>query len=330
MTAAGLLAGILTFVFVLFLIGWLSSMLMILKPQQSIMVMSWVGGKVLRTITEPGLYLKAPWPIQSASQKVSLAERMIPQTIRARSKEEAFFNLQANAVMIVDRTKVPEAIFNMENPVSQIRAKMAEAMKRVVPTLELSEIYADREQISNEIKGTLNLAFQRNGWECLEVIVDDPELESSIEEASNKRLENRRRAEAAEDLRDAIITERTADAQAEADSLRLRVKAAGDAKKEYSQKLAEAVAEFRKTVPEIDPASLLAMYEGIDRRDAIVSASSNPGSLILMDTKGDSDFPSKQLGALLAANRQQGDARDSGTPNNKVQSDRQAPTVTGE
>ncbi|KXS55053.1 MAG: Membrane protease protein family [Marinobacter sp. T13-3] len=273
-----------TGIIAIFVLAWLSSMLILVQPRQARMVYSWVGGSVQRTITDPGLYFKAPWPFQSTSEKISLAEQIVGTMNRARSSEEAFFNLEVRAIMQIRSDSVQEATFNMENPINQIKASISEAVKRVVPTLSLNEVYADREKIRDEVKETLNEIYTKHGWECLEVIVEDPALEASIEEASNKRIENRRRAEAAEDLKKAIYLEQTAEAEADAEALRVRTKAQGQSKKLFTQEVIESVKTFRAEFPDLDPQMLMDAFSDLDRRAAIVSASSNPGSLILMDT----------------------------------------------
>lgn len=266
---------------------WLFTTLILVPPREARMVYSWLGGSVQRTITKPGLYLKLPWPFQSTSQKISLAEQIINTKNRARSSEEAFFDLEVRAIVEIRSDKVMEATFNMESPVRQIQASISEAVKRVVPLMSLAEVYSDRGQIRDEVKDTLNDIYTKHGWECLEVIVEDPALEASIEEASNKRIENRRRAEAAEDLKKAVFLEETADAEAAAASLRLRTRAAGEAKKFFTEELVTAIQQFRDAFPDLDPKMLMDAMDGLDRRDAIVTASGNPSSLILVDTASD-------------------------------------------
>lgn len=287
MTAIGALMSVMGIFLMMLLLIWLGSCLMLLKPREARMVYSWVGGSVQRTITEAGLHFKLPFPFQSASKPISLAEQMLNVTNRARSKEEAFFDLEVKAIVQIRPDSVKAAIFNMTNPKQQITASMSEAVKRVTPTLSLADIYADRELIRNEVKETLNEVYNKHGWECLEVIVEDPKLESSIEEASNKRIENRRRVEAAEDLKRAIFLEETANAEAAAESLRLRTKAAGEAKKAYTKEIVESITEFRTAHPDLNPDMLMGSMEGLDRRDSIVTASGNPASVIVVDTASD-------------------------------------------
>ncbi|EAZ97244.1 SPFH domain-containing protein [Marinobacter sp. ELB17] len=265
----------------------LISTLVLVEPRQARMIYSWAGGEVLRTITEPGLYFKLPFPLQSTSDRVSLAERIIKVTNRARSKEEAFFDLEVKAVMQIRSSSVMEATFNLENPEDQIKASISEAVKAIVPTLELSEVYSDREKISKAVMETLNKIYDIHGWECLRVIVEDPKLDASIEEASNKRIENRRRAEAAEDFKRAIFLEQTGEAEADAKSLTLRAAAAGEAKNLFTQEMVKSIKAFRDAFPDLDPSMLLHAMDGLDRRDSIISASKNPGSVIVVDTASD-------------------------------------------
>lgn len=222
------------------------------------------------------------------SQPYSLAEMMITSQNRCRSKDEAFFDLEVTAVIKRDHRKVVEAIFNMENPLRQIQLSVSQAVKCIIPQLELSEVYDDRTKVRKEVMDTLNDIYRKHGYECLEVIVEDPQLERSMEEASNQRIENKRRAEAAKDLAVAIYEEETAEARAAAESLRLRSKAAGESKSLYTDEVIKSLDKFRIKFPDLDPALLISSMEGLDRRDSIISASRNPGSVVVVDTNSDS------------------------------------------
>ena len=302
----------------IFLLAWLSSMFILLQPREAVMVYSWLGGSVEKTITTDGLHFKQPWPFQTASEKISLHQQMLVTTNRARSKEEAFFNLEVKAIVQIQPEKVKEATFNIDNPKARIKSSVSEAVKRVVPTLKLDEVYSDRTAIASEVKDTLNEAYAEHGWECLDVIVEDPELEKSMEEASNKRIENRRRAEAAEDLKRAIFLESTAEAEAASESLRLRTRAAGEAKKFFTEEIIESIEKFRTSFPDLDPALLMDAMDGLDRRDSIVTASNNPGSVIVVDTHNEKG---RQYADMAAFNRQKAKSDDQGNTHAKVETE---------
>lgn len=287
MTVEAIVYGVLTVIALIFVLPILFSCIFLVSPREARLVQSWTGASVTRTITEAGLYFKFPWPFQSVSKPIDLSQRMLTVDNRARSSEEAFFNLEVKAVMEISPKKVKEAIFNMNSPTEQIKASMSEAVKRVVPSMTLDEVYTDRERIEREVKTSLNDVYAEHGWTCLKVIVEDPRLETSMEEASNKRIENRRRAEAAEDLSKAIFLEETALAKAASESLRLRTRAAGEAKKAFTEEMVSAITQFRKALPDLSPELLLQAMSDLDRRDSIITASGNPGSTIVIDTASD-------------------------------------------
>lgn len=286
----GIFAIIVTFVL-------LCSCFFIVSPKEARFVYTWVEGRVHHTVTVPGLKIKMPWPFQTVSEAYSLAEMMITATNRCRSKDEAFFDLEVTAIIQRDPREVEASVFNMDNPLKQIQTSVSEAVKRVIPTLGLSEVYEDRDAVKAEVMNTLNSVYKKHGYECLGVIVEDPKLEKSMEQASNQRIENRRRAEAAEDLAEAIFKEQTAEARAAAESLRLRSQAAGDSKSLYTKEIIKSVKDFRKSFPDLNPQMLMDAMEGLDRRDSIITASGNPGSVIVIDSNSDHG---RQYGNLAA------------------------------
>lgn len=286
--------GVFGIIVSLILIG---SCFFIVQPKQARFVFTWVGGAVHHTVINPGLKIKMPWPFQTVSSQFSLAEMMISATNRCRSKDEAFFDLEVTAIVKREARMMEEAIFNMERPLEQIKISVSEAVKRVIPTLKLNEVYEDREAVKAEVINTLNSIYKKHGYECLEVIVEDPKLEKTMEQASNQRIENKRRAEAAEDLAVAIFKEETAEAEAAAESLRLRSAAAGQSKGLYTKEVIKSIQEFREAFPDLDPQILMNSMEGLDRRDSIISASKNPGSVIVIDSNSDA---SKQYSSMAA------------------------------
>lgn len=275
----------------------LCSCFFMVSPKEARFVFTWVEGRVHHTVTAPGLKIKMPWPFQTVSAPYSLAEMMITATNRCRSKDEAFFDLEVTAIIQRDSRMVEASVFNMEDPLKQIRTSVSEAIKRVIPTLGLGEVYEDREAVKKEVIDTLNDTYKKHGYECLGVIVEDPQLEKSMEQASNQRIENRRRAEAAEDLAKAIFAEQTAEASAAAESLRLRTTAAGESKSLYTKEIIKSIRDFRKAFPDLDPKMVMSAMDGLDRRDSIISASRNPGSVIVIDSNSDHG---KQYGNLAA------------------------------
>lgn len=290
----GLIFGILGIMVSLIMI---CSCFFMVSPREARFVFTWVEGRVHHTVTAPGLKVKMPWPFQSVSQPYSLAEMMITANNRCRSKDEAFFDLEVTAVVQREPRQVEASVFNMEEPLKQIKISVSEAVKRVVPTLQLSEVYEDRDAVRKEVIDTLNKIYKKHGYECLEVMVEDPKLEKSMEQASNQRIENKRRAEAAEDLAEAIFKEETAEARAAAESLRLRSKAAGESKLSYTTEIIKAVKDFRGAFPDLNPDMIMSAMEGLDRRDSIITASGNPGSVIVIDSNSDHG---KQYGNLAA------------------------------
>lgn len=305
--------GIFGIIVSMILIG---SCFFIVKPKKARFVFTWVEGAVHHTVINPGLKIKMPWPFQTVSEQFSVAEMMIPAINRCRSKDEAFFDLEVTAIVQRDVRMMEEAIFNMEKPIEQIKISVSEAVKRVIPTLKLSEVYEDREAVKAEVINTLNGIYRRHGYECLGVIVEDPKLEKSMEQASNQRIENKRRAEAAEDLAVAIFKEETAEAKAAAESLRLRSAAAGESKGLYTKEVIKSIQNFREAFPDLDPQILMNSMEGLDRRDSIISASKNPGSVIVIDSNSDA---SRQYSSM-AAYSQAGTSRSKDEENEGVTS----------
>jgi regulator of protease activity HflC (stomatin/prohibitin superfamily) len=262
----------------------LCSCLFIVKPKEARMVQSWIGGTVLRVDAMPGLKFKFPFPFQSVSSAYELSNMMISEKPHLRSSDETFFYMKIKAVVSRNPDAVEESVFNLDDPASQMRSKMSEACKYKIPEMELKEVYSDREKIRRAVMEEMVDNFGEHGWLIHDVIVEDPELPESVIEASNKVMENRRRMEAAEYHRKAVYTEQVGEAEADAKSLTLRNEAAGKARVKFTEEIVKGVRHWQEKMPDVPVSFLLACMEGVDKRDAIVTASGKEGNLVLVST----------------------------------------------
>lgn len=274
---------------VLVIIGLLvfNSCIFIVKPKEARMVQSWVGGEVQRVHAYPGLKFKMPYPLQSVSEAYDLSNLMISEKPHLRSSDETFFHMRIKAVVSRNPDLVEESVFNLDDPAQQMRSKMSEACKYVIPEMELKEVYSDREKIRKAVSDEMVKNFGEHGWLIHDIIVEDPELPESVIEASNKVMENRRRMEAAEYHRKAVYTEQVGDAEAAAQSLTLRNEAAGKARVKFTEEIVKGVRHWQEKMPDVPVSFLLACMEGVDKRDAIVTAAGKEGNLVLVSTSNE-------------------------------------------
>lgn len=281
--------------------AWLlTSSLFIVKPKEARMVQSWVGGRVQRVYSMPGLQFKLPFPLQSVSNPYDLSNMMISDKPHLRSSDETFFHMKIKAVVSRNPDFVEESVFNLDDPAEQMRSKMSEACKYIVPEMELSEIYSDREKIRDAVKAAMVKNFAEHGWLIHDIIVEDPELPNSVIEASNKVMENRRRMEAAEFHRKAVYTEQVGEAEAAAKSLTLRNEAAGRARVKFTEEIVKGVRHWQEKMPDVPVSFLLACMEGVDKRDAIVTAAGKEGNLVLVSTGNEYATNQDDLGSIAA------------------------------
>lgn len=287
-------------VFVLISAWLLRSCLFIVKPMEARMVQSWIGGSVLRVDATAGLKFKFPYPFQSVSESYDLSNNMISEKPHLRSSDETFFFMRIKAVVSRNPHYVEESVFNLDNPAGQMRSKMSESCKYIVPEMDLKEVYSDREKIRSAVMADMVKNFSKHGWLIHDIIVEDPELPDSVIEASNKVMENRRRMEAAEYHRKAIFTEQVGEAEAAAKSLTLRNEAAGTARVKFTQEIVKGIRHWREEMPDIPVNFLLACMEGVDKRDAIVTAAGKQGNIVLVSTSNEYAGNLTDLGSISA------------------------------
>lgn len=263
-------------------VSLLKSCFFIVRPKEGCFV-TFFGGSIQRVITEQGLYLKLPWPIQQRTQTYDLSMLKFCNSTRVKSSNGVFFDLEVAAFIRRNPDALEASVFNVDNINGLIAALISESVKTSVTAMSVSDVYSDRDSLQNSIRTALE-EIVKNGWIIDRIVVDDPELDKATQDASNRVYIAEREKEAAVSESATIFEHATGEARANAESLRLRTEAIGTSKTLTATSTAEAINAFSDTLdPEVDiPVELfVAHLEKINWSDALIQASSNEGSVIV-------------------------------------------------
>lgn len=261
------------------------------------------GGDVTAEATEPGLHFKLPFPISIVSKGYELSQQTVKETIRIKTSDEVFLDLKITAFYERDADNLEKSVFNLSNYRDQMKQIMAQAAKERAPSMTVSELYTDKLSIQDEAIKMMADFFKPHGFKIIKIVVEDPVLDTAVEEASNKVYSAKRDLEAAKIEKQSILERELGEAEAASESLKLRTAAAGLSRKLYAKELAEAINTFTSTSGH-QAEMLMQSLEGIDLRDAIVTSSNKKGNMtiVAMGTNQHMDMTQLPITSAVAKN----------------------------
>jgi len=99
---------------------------------------------------------------------------------------------------LVESDHVEQAFYSMENPVWQMQSFVEDAIRSVVPMMELEHLFLEKDKISTEIKEALCKKMQGYGYTIVDTLITDINPEANVKAAMNRINESKRLREAAE------------------------------------------------------------------------------------------------------------------------------------
>jgi len=198
-------------------------------------------------VLSPGLacYL---WPCTEVSGTISTRLRQIVIRKEAKTKENVFVTLSIAIQYLVEEQHVKLAFYSMEHPHIQMESFVEDAIRSIVPTMELEHLFLEKEKISSSIKDELAKKMTGYGWSIVDTLVTDIDPEPRVKAAMNKINEAKRLREAAEYEAETAKLVKVKEAEAESVSKRLQGEGVANQRKAILMGLQEGVDGLSKAV----------------------------------------------------------------------------------
>lgn len=278
--------------------AWMFSCIVVVGPREGRIVQVF-GGKVSKVLTTQGIHFKLPVPINTVSRKITLSQFEVSEMLQSvRTSNDSIVGLNITAFIERVPEDLAESYFALDDAESQFRNIMAEAAKEKVPDLTLNDLFKDRATIQDHVKSRLNEYFAEYGFRFKKITVDDPILDEDTKDSMNAVYRAELDLVAARKNRDAIKEREIGEAEAAAESLKKRSEASVEVRENNVRSLALAVKTFKEDAPGVDINYLFRTLEGVDMRDAIVSASGKEGNMVVVAT-GNNDHSGSQDANLI-------------------------------
>ncbi|WP_377306700.1 SPFH domain-containing protein [Planctobacterium marinum] len=253
-------------------------------------------GKYWRTAS-PGLSFKIPF--LSWVDKVSdtnIKEIEVPLRLKTRDQVTFSISLKVFYKVVENTSEAFKSAYNLDYFEHQIVSIATDSAIPVANNVLLEDIFNAKEKILDEAKLRLSDYFINYGVEIEKVVADEPQLPQEVEESANAVIAARRLNDAARFKADAIKTEKVGEATADGESVSIRMKRVGDARKAYAETTADAVKILVESG--VDANTALQFLSRVGEQDALVTASRNSDTAII-NTGGQTNI--SEIASMLSA-----------------------------
>jgi len=188
------------------------------------------------------------WPCTTVAGTISTKLRQIVIRKEAKTKENVFVTLSISIQYLVEADRVKLAFYSMEHPHIQMESFVEDAIRSIVPTMELEHLFLEKEKISSAIKDELAKKMTGYGWSIVDTLITDIDPEARVKAAMNKINEAKRLREAAEYEAETAKLVKVKEAEAESISKRLQGEGVANQRKAILVGLQEGVDGLSKAV----------------------------------------------------------------------------------
>lgn len=268
---------------IFFIIFWIAALLdsIVITKERHLKFVSLLG-KYQKTLTA-GIGFKIPF-IAKVDATVYTGRDNEKICLQLKTKDQIMFDLSVNVQYEVSSSvsEAFKAVYNIDNYRRDMHSVATDCAITVANTMEIEDLFSDKERITDQIKERLSDFLKDFGVEVHRVLSDEPKLPSSIEERNNSIIAAKRDKEAANDIADKIRIEKVGAANADGESVKIRMEKLGQAREAYAEKTALAVEKLTRVGA--SPEAALEFLNRIGEQDALVTASRNGSTIIFQNS----------------------------------------------
>ena len=248
---------------------------------------------------KPGISFKIPL-ISAVDHNVITAVREQTVELRLKTKDQVTFGLNIRVIYNIskDPDEAYKASYELEKYKNQIRSFSIDSAIPVANNLLLEEIYNSKDKITSAAKMSLVKYFSAYGINIRDVLSDEPSLPAGVEESANAVIEAKRKEEAAKFNAKAIKIEKVGGAEADGESIRIRMEKIGKARESYAQTAGSAVASLVEHG--VTPSEALDFLNTVGEHDMFVTAARSANTVLLSPSKGNDTDSVTKLAALMS------------------------------
>lgn len=256
-------------------------------------------GKPVALARMPGLGFKLPFPFDRVVGIVNLQQRDAKADVSVKTKDNAFMTLPVTVQYKAssDPAGAVRAHYELEGAEKQIVSYVLNNVKGAVGSMDMNELYINRDSIENSVLNALSIQFGQYGYEIVNVLIDEPKPSDEVRNSFNRVIASLRAKEAAQNIADARRIELVGVAQAEKQSKKLQGQGMADMRAAIAKGMKTAMATL--TESGLSPEQALGLLMDTNRLDTLGAAAAH-GNMILVDMQNGGEL-AKTIGAVRAA-----------------------------
>lgn len=274
----------------------LPSMLYVVRGKTAVILETF--GRPHQQAVFPGLRVKWPWPITSVVARINLQIQEIHADVSVKTSDNAFMTLPVKVQYRAsdDSIGAVKAHYELEQPERQISSYVLNNVRQTASGMEMTELYANRDNVENQVQVALSEQFARFGYIIENVLVDEPQPSIEVRDAFNKVIASKRLMEAARNEAEAERIKLVGAAMAEAESKKLQGEGMAQMRTAVARGLEDAMSTMARAG--LSPETAVRFLTDTNRIDAITSAAVH-GNTIIIDAGAQKEIA--QTAALLNA-----------------------------
>jgi len=191
----------------------------------------------------PGLHFKVPF-MDSVRGKVSMRVHQLDVSCETKTSNNVFLTVVVSIQYEVIPTKVREAYYRLLNPGAQITSYVFDVIRANVPSMELNEVFTNKENIATQVKEDLRNKMDDYGYRILDALVTDIDPNKEVKKAMNDIEASKRFREAALEKAEAEKIIKVKEAEADAESKFLSGQGIARQRQAIIHGLQESVSQF--------------------------------------------------------------------------------------
>lgn len=156
------------------------------------------------------------WPIDIVVGKPTTRIQSLTVTCETKTKDDVFVVAKITVQYCIIDAKT--SYYCLTNVVDQIKAYVYDVARSSIPTMELDEVFQNKDKISDDISKSLQETMEHYGYRIVQALVVDIEPDQRVKNAMNEINASRRWIQAASNKAegDKILMVKAAEAEATA------------------------------------------------------------------------------------------------------------------
>lgn len=248
--------------------------------------------------TEPG-FSSFCIPLHSI-QSVSVAVKQMECITTCKTKDNVTLSIKTAVQFKIDKTRIRQAVFEVENPESQIIAAVDNVVRSGVPSLELDDVYSNKDSLRLTIIQDVTKKMDSFGYLIMNALVTDIAPDRQVLMSMNQINASARLREAAIEQGEAQKVLLVKSAEAESDARFL----SGQGQARMRVAMATGFKESMEAMSSggLSPQEAMQMMVTTQYLDALNDFSKNPTkTAIMVPVSGPKDLESQMRDGMLTA-----------------------------